>query len=95
MSWSPLALALARQYEHVFQPLRYFESGILIADAHVPSLKEACIWLDAYVRENPESGVVIIDVSAVGGSLTISVFPDIAEVDRQMYEIRQKSIIVI
>lgn len=95
MPWNPFALALALQYEHVFQPLEYFEEGILIDDLHVPSLRDACVWLDAYIRENPESGIVIIDVSVVGGSLTISAFPDIAEVDRQMYDIRQKSIIII
>lgn len=94
MSWNPFALALALQYEHVFQPLKYFDAGIQIDDLHVPSLKEACVWLDAYLRENTESGVVIIDVSVVGGSLTISAFPDIDAVDRMMYEIRHKSIII-
>lgn len=95
MSWNPLALALALQYEHVFQPLEYFETGILIEDAHAPSLEEACVWLDVYVGQNPESGVVIIDVSVIDGSLMISAFPDIDAVDRRMSEIRHKSVIVI
>lgn len=93
MSWNLFALALSLKYEHVFQPLQFFEPGILINDLHVPSLEEACVWLDAYVCQNPECGAVIIDVSVIGGSLTVSVFPDIAEVDRRMYDIRQKSII--
>lgn len=83
------------EYERIFQPLEYFGAGILIDDLHVPSLKEACVWLDSYIQKNPESGVVIIDISVVGGSLAISAFPDISEVDRQMYDIRQKSIIII
>ncbi|TDX21108.1 hypothetical protein [Rhodovulum visakhapatnamense] len=95
MSWSPLALALALEYEHIFQPLQYFEPGIVIADVHVPSLKEACVWLDAYVRQNPDCGAVIIDVGLFDAGLMVSVFPDIPEVDRRMSDIRHKSVIVI
>ncbi|QFT59053.1 hypothetical protein FIU94_09470 [Sulfitobacter sp. THAF37] len=95
MPWSPLALALALKYEHIFQPLQYFEPGIVIADVQVPSLNEACVWLDEYVRGKPECGAVIIDVGLFEAGLMVSVFPDIPEADWRMSDIRQKSVIII
>lgn len=95
MSWTPAALAVALRYKHIFQELDNFVPGIQISDRHVPLLESACAWLDSYARQNPDSGIHVVDVSVVNGRLQVSVFPDILEVDQRMYDIRQKSAKVV
>lgn len=91
MSWTPAALAVALRYKHIFQELDNVVPGIQISNRHVPVLERACMWLDAYIQRNPDSGIQIIDVISVSGALQISVFPDIDAVDQRMSDIRHQS----